>query len=575
MRPARKPPRARGLVSDGRTPGRWLLCLACLAIAGQCAGAIQPDATEVLEEEIDAAAEIMRGMQERRSRSAALTARAIEAFRVGDYSRAESVLTEQLAIDPENFVVHYNLACARAALGKPDPAIEALQRAVEFGFSNRQHLERDPYLEPIRGTEDFRRLLDHWDGVIGMQRRVRVEQAREWVRGSTEERADERLRIDLISAHSEAETDEAMDQIGRVADWAGGILPIGEAPEVASAPFVVVALPDQRDFLKWAFWTYGERARRAFAGIGGSYEHDEKRLVAQDLGPTLRHEFFHVLHWRDMDRLGQVHPIWIQEGLASLVEDMDPARLVHPRAGRQADRTTAPEGIDPNLVPATPIEAERSSAVPDGESAPTDSWIPVPSWRSNIVKRLARTGPLPDFESFMGRGHADFSTRRPLAAYAHARTILLFLQSRGVLADWYSRYTGDPEIGFASDPSGIAAMEAALGMELPEIESAYRAWVVDDLPMVAESGTDLVAVLGVDVEQGETGPTVSSVPREARRRTGLRRLDVITAIDGRPVRDMKEFVRVLSAYEPGETVRVEYRRQRLSGAGDIELVRRH
>lgn len=121
-----------------------------------------------------------------------------------------------------------------------------------------------------------------------------------------------------------------------------------------------------------------------------------------------------------------------------------------------------------------------------------------------------------------------------------------------MLADWYERYTGDPDVGFAEDPSGIAAMEAVLGAELPEIESAYRAWVVNDLPMVAETGTDLVGVLGVDIEQGDgSGPTVTNVPREARRRTGLRRLDVITAINGRPVRDMKELIRVLSAYGPG------------------------
>ena len=532
------------------------------------------DPVEILEEEIDAAADAMRALSERRARSAALTGEALRAFGVGDFRQAERVLTRQLAIDPENFVVHYNLACAHAALGEPDAANADLRRAVELGFANRGHLERDPYLAPIRETDSFRLLLEHWGRIIDTQRRIRFEQTERWIRGRRVVRADDALRIDVISAHDEHETDQAMAEIQKVAVWSAGLLPVGEDKRVAEAPFVVLALPDQRDFLKWAFWTYGERARRAFAGIGGSYEHDEKRLVAQDLGPTLRHEFFHVLHWRDMDRLGQTHPIWIQEGLASLVEDMDPARILARQAVRSGDGSV-PKGADPKLIPDHDMGDSTAHPMDSGIDPPGDGWSPVPSWRTNIVKRLARSGPLPDFETFMGRGHADFSTRRPLAAYAHARTIFLYLQSRGVLADWYARYTGDPDVGFAADASGIAAMEAVLDAELPEIESAYRAWVVNDLPMVPETGTDLVGVLGVDIEQGdESGATVTKVPRDARRRTGLRRLDVITAIDGRPVRDMKELVRVLSAYGPGETVRVDYRRVKLRGSSEVELVRR-
>ncbi len=554
-----------------------ITCAAVLLISAGLASAQadrEPDPLSVLDEEIDAAADAMRAVNERRAASSELTSQAVEAFGAGDFAEAERVLRAQLEIDPENFVVHYNLACARAARGKLDEANADLRRAIELGFANRGHLERDPYLAPIRETQQFQELIEHWGRIIDAQRRVRFEQTEAWVRGKKEIRADDTLRIDVISSHDARETDQAMTEIAKVAGWACGVLPVGSDEPVDGASFVVLALPDQRDFLKWAFWTYGERARRAFAGIGGSYEHDEKRLVAQDLGPTLRHEFFHVLHWRDMDRLGQTHPIWVQEGLASLVEDMDPTRIVNKEPRRSVARDV-PEGVDPNLIPADGQQESKEHLEPVRAADTADAWIPVPSWRTNIVKRLARAGPLPDFAVFMGRGHADFSTRRPLAAYAHARTIFMFLQDRGVLADWYARYTSDPEVGFEADRSGIAAMEAVLGMELPSIESAYRAWVADELPMVAETGTDLNAVLGVDIEQGEgDGPTVTKVPREARRRTGLRRLDVITAIDGRPVRDMKEMIRVLSAYEPGETVRVEYRRVKLRGSNEVELVRR-
>src|SRR5690606_4633408 len=96
------------------------------------------------------------------------------------------------------------------------------------------------------------------------------------------------------------------------------------APETAAAagarrdPWVIVFLPMPRDYARWAMGKFGPGWRQ----VGGSYSDDEKMLVTQDLGGTLRHEFWHVLHWRDQRRRGQLHPIWIMEGLCSLVEDV-------------------------------------------------------------------------------------------------------------------------------------------------------------------------------------------------------------------------------------------------------------
>ena len=437
-----------------RRTAQGLLIIAAVSCAPSVASAIQTDPLADLDEEITAAATELKNRSQRQEASAELSRRAIEAFASSDFERAESLLLEQREIDPHNFVVHYNLACARAVLGRLDEANADLRRAVELGFANRGHLERDPYLAPLRETEGFGMLLDHWATVVGLQRETRLNQTREWVRGRTLTRSDDRLRIDVVSAHDAPETDAALGEIARVASWAQTIMPVDAEAIGGDAPFVVVALPDKQDFLKWAFWTYGERARRAFAGIGGSYEHDEKRLVAQDLGGTLRHEFFHVLHWRDMDRLGQVHPIWIQEGLAALVEDLDPLRI---RTRSSPVSRSIPAGIDPRLVPG---ESAEPAADTDATRTPDEGWFPAPSWRSNIVKRLARTGPLPGFREFAAMDHAAFSTNRPLATYAHARTMLLYLAERGVLADWYARYTTDEVVGYDADPSGLAAGRA-------------------------------------------------------------------------------------------------------------------
>src|SRR5690606_15189567 len=56
------------------------------------------------------------------------------------------------------------------------------------------------------------------------------------------------------------------------------------------------------------------------SAIGGYYDHDRRTLLSRELRPSLRHEITHALHHAQMDRLGQKHPMWVQEGLASVFE---------------------------------------------------------------------------------------------------------------------------------------------------------------------------------------------------------------------------------------------------------------
>ena len=55
----------------------------------------------------------------------------------------------------------------------------------------------------------------------------------------------------------------------------------------------------------------------------GRYRHSRRELIATDAGMTLQHEIVHAFHHNHMDMLGQEHPIWIQEGIASLFESID------------------------------------------------------------------------------------------------------------------------------------------------------------------------------------------------------------------------------------------------------------
>ncbi len=56
---------------------------------------------------------------------------------------------------PQDPLVRYNLACSLALTGQVDAAFSALSLAVELGYSDTAHLERDPDLEALRADSRF------------------------------------------------------------------------------------------------------------------------------------------------------------------------------------------------------------------------------------------------------------------------------------------------------------------------------------------------------------------------------------------------------------------------------------
>lgn len=505
-----------------------------LAMMPGAPAAAQPDRTDPVTPDEDAErlandlAEALARQQRIRSRVAGLSTDAIEAFNRQDFDEAERLLAELLQLDPGHFVGHYNMACVMCAQGRVEEATHSMTRAVETGFCSLPTLRADPNLAPLRATPFYTTLVANWPAVLAARRAAGRELARNWVTGKTSEIADAALRIDIVSAHDETSTASAHDELQIVADWADATL-FPEPPPADETPWVAVILPDDDDFTKWLVLQFGPAARSGVSGIGGAYEHDHKRLIARDLGATLRHEFFHILHWRDMDMRGQVHPVWIQEGLASLVEDMDP--------------------------PAT-----------------GSTWSPAPSWRTNQIRNRAERNLLTPVEELTARDANLFTRRNPLAHYAEARALLMYLDHLGLLGEWYRTYTTDADHGYDADRTGVAAIEHATGQELDAFERAYFAWIETGLPEVPEEGDDLDVTTGISLENGSgDGPRVAAFAPGVRRSTGLRLYDIITSLEGRPTRDLQEFIRVLAAYKPGDELNATYRRGRLHGEVTIPI----
>lgn len=452
---------------------------------------------------------------------------AAEAYEAGDYAKVERILLKLTELQPDNFVPMYNLACAQSLQGKGEAAALSLVKAVERGFSDIRYLRGDASLNAARSTPVYARLIEQWPDILEQRRDADIQfNSQLFANGYTNTLIPE-LRIVVRSAFGEQPTRGAIEQIRSVAQWADTIMPGTLDPELLKEdPWVVIVLPTRTDFMRWVRVVYGSEAISGTSMIGGAYQHDLRRLVSLDLASTLRHEFMHVLHWRGMSRLGQRHPIWIMEGLASLPEDCN----------------LGPDGL---LVPTT-------------------------SWRTNTIKNMDRVNGVTPLKTLATMTQARFGGTRPLANYAQARAFFLYLSEREKLGAWYRAYTKD----FAKDPTGVEAAASVMGLSVADLERDFRMWIRAIEP-VASDFSEGMPCLGARIEAGAgDGPVVRSQRRipAADGGDGLRLGDVIMSVNNRPTPEMPELVRVLSQLKVGDTVEVEIRRGRLVLTPTMRLV---
>lgn len=486
-------------------------------------------------------------LEEAQRQRARLNKLVFGAFARKDWPAAEAALRELIPYDADNFVPWYNLACALALQGKADEAMKMIDQSVARGFADRRTLETDPQLAPIRSLDRYKALIANWDKLLDRRVEANLDRARrlftsdETAAKYSTERDDQR-RLVYLSAFDPRLFADAKAQLETLTAWwnqevappppTGGPPSPDAPPTPPSVPWVTVVLPTRADYARWAFLRFGDGWER----VGGQYSHDNKLLVAQDLGSTLRHEYWHVLHWRDQDNRGQRHPIWLMEGLCSLVEDVE---------------------FSP--------------------SKPGAKFRPVPSWRTNQARRLARAGGLMPWDVLFGLDAGRFTGSRPLAQYAQSRAIFLWLYEQGKLREWYGAYTA----GFAEDPTGASAFAAVFHKPAREVERDFRLWL-RELPEVQESIGNAPANLPFDVGPGTgDGPTVDAPPdyslttsatKALGGRDGLKNGDVITAIDNKPVRDLNDLARILGAYEAGAKVELTFRRKREFGKATVTLL---
>ncbi len=186
--------------------------------------------------------------------------------------------------------------------------------------------------------------------------------------------------------------------------------------------------PDE--FIRIVIPTGADFARLALAPhLGGEYDDATRTAVSMRLGQFVTHEFTHALHAADQHALGQEHPVWLSEGLATLFE---------------------------------------SGEIDDGK------YIAHDNARLKFVRVAAKSGELPALETLVRMTRQDFSAR-PNLAYGESGCLLQFLQETGLLKAFYDAYVA----GYEQDPTGAAALEKVTGSSLASLRKAFVQWILD------------------------------------------------------------------------------------------------
>ena len=439
------------------------------------------------------------------------------ALKSRDFAKAEQLIARRVASGDRDPILLYNHACVLAQLGRLEEAEKQLLESVKAGFAEFDQMEADADLDPIRDGRTYTSIMEARERLL--EKTVKRGPARPARRAAPDPLArwkdehGDQYRYELVAERglsfatylddaSHKRMRELLERLERHL-----LKAYFEKPPEDPALIAIVRPEDAAKYLDKP-------------EIRGMYLHRERRLVSRDTGQSLTHEFVHLLHFADMERRNQRHPIWIQEGLASLYEDYtlneDGSVEFHPN-------------IRFNIA------------------------------RKQVVSRTAR-----DWRELFAMS-GDRFMQDAERHYPQVRAIFEFFARERRLEAFYKALIETSR----EDPTGVRAVERAFGEPLPKVEARWRTWMtargeIDDRVSRGD------ASLGITVEDAGDGARIRSfVIGSAARAGGLRVGDVIFSVAGIPVRNRDELMLAVARLKLGEAVEVRFRRD---GADRSEMV---
>ncbi|MHC4081081.1 MAG: TPR end-of-group domain-containing protein [Planctomycetota bacterium] len=313
----------------------------------------------------------------------------------------------------------YNTACAESLRGNADRAATNLLRAVKAGFNDFSHMRRDPDLRGLRQHPVFQAIVDARDAADELLARRRHQEWRQRLDpGRYRFETDEEHNLSYATALDKAAHRDMRRMLADLSAHLDQALFRTSSADVPTRCRVIIVIPAD-----------GDAARLLTEpNAAGVYYHHRRELIATDPQRALRHEFVHLMHHRHMDAVGQQHAAWIQEGLAAVYEEyrLEPDGGVH--------------------------------------FAPND--------REPLARMLARTGRLISWRDLAAMG-PDALRADAARAYPQLRSMFRYIAEREHLAAWYETYVDS----FDNDPTGVTALEVALGRPVDELEQQWRRWL--------------------------------------------------------------------------------------------------
>ena len=339
--------------------------------------------------------------------------RIFERLRAQDNQAAAELLERHIELHPTDSVMLYNAACVQCRLGALDRSADYFITAVKSGFGDISHARRDPDLRALRGHPVFRAIVDARAAADEMLARRRMEAwRRQFGDAGYRYEVDTSRRLIFISSLDDKRHTDMRRMLERQTDHLEQTLFSGPRDHV------LVIIPNRRDAARLLTRKH----------VSGLYNHRRRELVTRGHPRAVRHELAHAVHHGHMDAVGQDHPLWIQEGLASLYEDY--------------------EFLDDGTVRFLPND--RSEQV---QTLAANQWLMT--WADLVALQPAAM------------------QKEAFRVYPQLRSVMRFIADEGHLESWYRSYVE----GFDTDPTGVRALELAFGQPVEVVEAAWRRWL--------------------------------------------------------------------------------------------------